>query len=153
FLESAYENRYILDAFRRNRTMFNSFDTVARVQGHYLDTIQMIAKSFAFGMVLENDDPTNPTPTLLADGNYGPAGVGTSVAFDLFARMLTRPEPGYYCSTADQNCPGVQPYGLENNLEVADPSPNPGGVAYDFRVALGNGRYIHNDFDYTQGYW
>jgi hypothetical protein len=153
FLESAYENRYILDAFRRNRTMFNSFDTVARVQSHYLDSIQMIAKSFAFGMVLENDDPTNPTPTLLSDGEYGPAGVGTSVAFDLFARMLTRPEPGYYCSTADQNCPGVQPYGLENNLEVADPSPNPAGVAYDFRVALGNGRYIHNDFDYGQGYW
>src|SRR5207248_8871782 len=50
FLESAYENRYIFDAFRRNRTMFDSYDVVSRVQGHYLDSIQLIAKTFAFAM-------------------------------------------------------------------------------------------------------
>ncbi|HEY8072834.1 MAG TPA: hypothetical protein VIF62_01960, partial [Labilithrix sp.] len=155
FLEAAYENRYILDNFRRNRVMFDSYDVVGRVQSHYLDTIQEIAKSFAFAMVLENDDPSKPDPTLLADGEYGPSGVGTSVAFDLFARMLTRPEPGVYCSTNNQNCPGIQPYGLENNLEVADPSATAMSATpdYDFRVALGPGRYIHNDFDYGQGYW
>ena len=39
FLESAYENRYLLDAFRRNRTQFNSWDVVLRTQSHYLDPI------------------------------------------------------------------------------------------------------------------
>jgi hypothetical protein len=154
FLEAAYENRYILDSFRRNRTMFNSFDVSSRVQSHYLDAVQSIAKTFGFAMVLENDDPTKPDPKLLTDGEYGPLGIGTSVAFDLFARMLTRPAPGMYCSTSDQNCPGVQPYGLDNNLEVADPAAVMGnGATYDFRVSLGPGRFVHNDFDYGQGYW
>lgn len=153
FLESAYENRYVLDAFRRGRTMFNSSDVVARVQGHYLDTAQLIAKTFAFAMVLEVDDPTKPSPQLLADGNYGPLAMGSSVAFDLFTRMLTRPEPGAYCSTGSDQCPGVQPYGLVDYIYVADPIPLPATTPYDFNVALGAGRFIHNDFDYGQGYW
>ncbi|MBX3186345.1 MAG: hypothetical protein KF819_04985 [Labilithrix sp.] len=153
FLESAYENRYILDAFRRGRTMFNSYDVVSRVQGHYLDAIQLIAKTFAFAMVLEVDDPTKPSPQLLAEGNYGPLAMATSVAFDLFTRMLTRPEPGHYCSTASDLCPGIQPYGLVDYIYVADPFPLPAETPYDFKVALGAGRFIHNDFDYGKGYW
>ncbi len=153
FLETAYENRYVLDAFRRGRTMFNSQAVVSRVQGHYLDTIQLLAKTFAFAMVLEVDDPSKPPATLLVDGNYGPLALGASVSFDLFARMLTRPEPGSYCSTADTKCPGVQPYGLVNNLYLADPNPLPQSTPYDFNVALGTGRFVHNDFDYGQGYW
>ncbi len=153
FLESAYENRYILDAFRRNRTMFNSWDVVSRVQAHYLDAIQMISKAFAFAMVLDVDDPSKPSPQLLVDGNFGPAAAGASVAFDLFARMLTRPEPGSYCSTGDSNCPGIQPPGLLDYIWMADAYPLPATTAYGFNVALGSGRYIHNDFDYNQGYW
>jgi hypothetical protein len=103
--------------------------------------------------VLENDDPTNPSAQLLSDGQYGPLAVGSSVAFDLFARMLTRPEPGAYCSTGDETCPGLQPPGLLNYIYVADTEPQPASTAYDFRVPLGTGRYIHNDFDYGQGYW
>lgn len=153
FLESAYENRYVLDAFRRGRTGFNSWDVVARVQSHYLDTIQLLAKTFAFAMVLEVDDPTKPPPELLSDGSYGPLAMATSVAFDLFARVLTRPEPGAYCSTASDQCPGVQPFGLTEYLHVADPYPSPAQTPYDFRVPLGIGRYVHNDYDYAQGYW
>lgn len=153
FLESAYENRYVLDAFRRGRTTFNSWDVVARMQGHYLDTIQLLGKTFAFAMVLENDDPTRPAAQLLDDGNYGPLAVGASVAFDVFTRMLTRPEPGSYCSTAADTCPGLPPFGLVNDIYVADPDPQPAKVGYDFTVPLGRGRYVHNDFDYGQGYW
>lgn len=153
FLESAYENRYLLDAFRRNRTTFNSSDVVWRVQSHYLDTIQLLSKTFAFAMVLEVDDPTKPSPQLLVDGNYGPLAMATSVGFDLFTRMLTRPEPGAYCSTGSDTCPGIQPYGLLDYIYVADPVPLPAETAYDFNVALGTGRFIHNDFDYSKGYW
>ncbi len=153
FLESAYEHRYVLDAFRRGRTTFNSWDVTSRVQSHYLDAIQQLSKTFEFAMVLDVDDPANPPPQLLADGQYGPLAVGTSVAFDLFTRILTRPEPGHYCSTASDTCPGLQPYGLVDYIYVADPYPAPATTAYDFKVALGEGRYIHNDYDYGQGYW
>jgi hypothetical protein len=67
--------------------------------------------------------------------------------------MLTRPEPGSYCSTGSDKCPGVQPYGLVDYIYVADAFPLPAETPYDFRVALGTGRFIHNDFDYGQGYW
>ncbi len=153
FLESAYENRYLLDAFRRNRTQFNSWDVVARTHGHYLDPIQLIAKTYAFAMVLDVDDPTKPPPQLLADGMYGPLAAATTVGFDLFTRMLTRPEPGAYCSTASDECPGIQPPGLLDYIYTADPYPLPATTAYDFSVALGAGRYVHNDFDYDKGYW
>ncbi len=153
FLESAYENRYILDSFRRGRTQFNSWDVTTRVQSHYLDPIQLIAKTFAFAMILEVDDPTNPPAELLADGNYGPLATASSVAFDVFTHMLTRPEPGAYCSTASDQCPGLQPYGLYDYIYVADPFPLPASTPYDFKIPLGAGRYIHNDYDYNQGYW
>ncbi len=153
FLESAYENRYILDAFRRGRTMFNSDGVVMRTQRHYLDTMQLLAKTFAFAMVLEVDDPTKPSPELLADGNYGPLSMATSVAFDVFTRAMTRPEPGSYCSTGSDTCPGTQPFGLAEFIHVADPTPLPAQVSYDFELPLGTGRFVHNDFDYSQGYW
>ncbi len=153
FLEAAYENRYILDAFRRNRVTFNSEDVVTRLQTHYLDTVQLISKAFAFGMVLDADDPTNPTKDLLSDGQWGPLAMGSSVAFDMFARVLTRPEPGYYCDANSDQCVGGQPYGLDLDVYVADSAPLPGASPYDFHVPLGPGRYVHNDFDYSKGYW
>ena len=56
-------------------------------------------------------------------------------------------------STGSDQCPGIQPYGLVDYIFVADPNPLPAATPYDFQVALGKGRYIHNDFDYGQGYW
>ncbi len=153
FLEAAYENRYVLDAFRRGRTTFNSWDVVTRTQRHYLDTLQLLAKTFAFAMVLDVDDPTKPPAELTTDGLYGPLAMATSLAFDVFTRALTRPEPGAYCSTGSDTCTGVQPFGLSDFIHVADPFPLPAGTAYDFQLALGTGRYVHNDYDYGQGYW
>jgi hypothetical protein len=152
FLESAYENRYIFDSFRRNRVQFNSWDVTARVQSRYLDAIQMIAKAFFFGAVLDGD-PTLPTEEFLADGNFGPLQVGSTHALDMFARILTRPDPGYYCEA--EYCGGVQPVGAAEQIYSADPAPLPqyGTDYYWFQVGLGEGRYLHNDFDYGQGYF
>jgi hypothetical protein len=150
FLEMAYENRYILDAFRRNRVMFTSWDTIERIQAHYLDAIEMIAKTYAFGAVLDGD-PAQPTSDFLQDGYYGPLAMSATVALDLFARILTRPEPGYYCP-ADV-CGTAQPLGVSTPLYSADWAALPDVWLYDFRVALDDGRYVHNDFDYSQGYW
>ncbi len=153
FLEAAYENRYILDAFRHNRVNFNSEAVVGRLQAHYLDTIQLISKTFAFGMVLSADDPSVPNKELLDDGNWGALSMGSTIAFDMFARILTRPEPGYYCNANADSCVGGQPYGLDLDLYVADSAPLPAASPYDFHLPLGPGRYVHNDFDYGKGYW
>lgn len=150
FLEAAYENRYIFDAFRRNRVMFNSWGATAKMQYRYLDNIQLIAKTWAFMAVLEGD-PDNLDPDLLQDGYYGPLEIGSTLSLDLFARILTRPEPGFYCET--NWCGYPQPIGVENEVYIADPVPLPDLYDYDFRVALGDGRYLHNDYDYEEGYF
>lgn len=150
FLESAFENRYIFDSFRRNRVQFNSADVTSRVQYRYLDNLQLISKAFFFGAVLDGD-PTLPTEEFLADGNFGPLAVGSSVAFDMFARILTRPDPGYYCPA--EFCGGVQPWSIDEEVYVADWAPLPEVYLYDFSVGLGDGRYLHNDYDYSQGYF
>ena len=77
--------------------------------------------------------------------------MGSTFALDLFARTLTRPEPGFYCYS--EYCGGVQPWGVDEDVYVADWAPLPDVYVYDFRVPLGDGRYLHNDFDYEQGYF
>lgn len=150
FLESAYENRYIFDAFRRDRVMFNADDVTARVQAKYLDNIQLISKAFAFGAVLDGD-PTQPTDEFLADGLYGPLAMGASVAFDMYARTMTRAEPGLYCDSGV--CGTAPPPGVESPLYGADTVPQPELYLYNYRIGLGDGRYLHNDYDYSQGYF
>ncbi len=150
FLEGLYENRYVLDAFRRERVDFNSGDTVWRTQGRYLDNIQQIAKTFAFAALLEGD-PAAPEDYFKQDGLYGPLTLAGTVALDLFARQLTRPEPGYYCNNFDCGAPPL--FGVQTDLYQADPAAIPDVFNYTFRVALGDGRYLHNDFDYSEGYW
>ncbi len=150
FLEAGYENRYILDAFRRDRVKFTSEGVIERIQARYLDNIQQIGKTFAFGAVLDGD-PAAPTDEFLADGYYGPLSMAATVGLDLFSRVLTRPEPGYYCEA--QYCGGYTPVGVDEKVFVADSAALPDVYLYDFRVGLGDGRYLHNDYDYSQGYW
>ena len=150
FLESLYENRYVLDAFRRDRVTFNSLDTVYGTQARYLDNIQQIAKTFAFGALLDGEIDM-PSDFFLQDGNYGPLVLAGTLALDLFARQLTRPEPGYYCPS--DVCSSASGYGMTEQLYSADPLPLPELYVYDYQVALGDGRYLHNDYDYSQGYW
>lgn len=156
FLESQYENRYVLDGFRRDRVMFNSWDASERIQYVYLDPIQQIVKSYAFGALLDGDpiDPDDhPWGDFLEDGNYGALHYGSTVALDLFARMLLRPEPGYYCSWENDNCYVWTPWGVDEWVYGADSAALPDPDTYDFQVALPEGRYLHNDYDYGQGYW
>ncbi|MCC6525077.1 MAG: zinc-dependent metalloprotease [Polyangiaceae bacterium] len=150
YLETQYENRYILDNFRRNRVEFNSDSVTARLQYRYFDNIQQIAKTFAFGAILDGD-PTTPSQEFLADGYYGPLAMAGTEALGLFGRALTRPDPGYYCPS--EFCGSTTPIGVGEDVYVADSAPLPEVYLYDFHVPLGAGRYVHNDFDYSQGYY
>src|SRR5258708_38470486 len=50
FLVSTYENRYIFNNFRRNRSTFSTFAAQMAVETRYWDKIQGLAKALAFGV-------------------------------------------------------------------------------------------------------
>jgi hypothetical protein len=147
FLISTYENRYIFDNFRRNRTTFQTGNVVARVQDRYLDKVKDVMKTFA--LLLELD--SNPTASQQDPGNLMPFALAGPDQMLTFMRMIMRPEPGPYTITSPSAAQGiVLPFaGAEDINGMIN---NPKG---DFLVPVGSGdgRFIENDYDYTQGYW
>jgi hypothetical protein len=147
FLVSTYEDRYIFNNFRRNRVTFSTYNTVNYVETRYWDKLQSMAKSLALGIELYTT-PGGTDPTTLP-GLLMPQALGAAASFDMFARALTRPEPGLYATALAG--PGGPPttWGAANNPSLG---ANP---AIQFNVALGNGqgRFVQNDYDYTQGYY
>jgi hypothetical protein len=142
FLTSVYENRYIFDNFRRNRVGFNTFNVNARVQSRYFEKLQGMVKSlallagFAQNANLAKNDP----------GDLMPLALGATDAMKTFVRILTRPEPGPYFTKSSTTMPFAGAEDLNGLLN------NPNG---EFKIALGSGqgRYLHNDYDYSKGYW
>jgi hypothetical protein len=149
FLISTYENRYIFNNFRRNQVLFRTANVVDRIRGRYWDKIQGMTKSLALGIELFSP---NPDPT--ADpGNLMPLALGAADGFAMFVRAMTRPEPGNYVIT-QSGIPGGPPNTYGGAWQLGDLgllSPPTTGV----NIALGDGegRFLHNDYDYTQGYW
>ncbi len=147
FLVSTYEDRYIFNNFRRDRVTFNTFSTVNYVESRYWDKIQSLAKSLALGVELLTT-PGGTDPTSLP-GLLEPQALGAAAGFDMFVRALTRPEPGLYAAAVAG--PGGPPstWAAANNPTLGQ-SP-----AIEFNVALGNGqgRFVQNDYDYSQGYY
>ena len=146
FLTTLYEDRYIFDNFRRNRVNFSTHATINRIEDRYWDKIQDITKSLALGMEeLSVPGSTNADPTALP-GLLMPLALGAADGLNMFVRAMTRPEPGLY-GTA-QGGPGGPP-----NTWGAVGTPL--SAALQFNVPLGNGegRFLQNDYDYTQGYW
>jgi hypothetical protein len=149
FFTSTYENRYIFNNFRRNRVMFSSdyVDTYTRTR--YMDKVQGITKALALGVELLTQGATDPTQD---PGNLMPLALGSSDGFAMFIRAMTRPAPGAYVVNPASPTGPPNPWGgawqLGNGGLISTPAT---GV----NVALGDGsgRFIHNDFDYTQGYW
>jgi hypothetical protein len=69
----------------------------------------------------------------------------------MFARIITRPEPGPFTITPPPLAP-------DPNLMQFAAAENPNFITLppgNFLVSLGSGdgRYLHNDYDYTQGYY
>jgi hypothetical protein len=168
FLISTYENRYIFDNFRRGRSTFDTHVQVTRAQSRYLDKIQQLTKGLALIVELDGNptvdpsqnDPsiTNPAiaPILNDPGNLMPAALGASDGFAMWVRILTRPEPGVYQEQfpVETGYPTTQP-NIANFAQTASSDQlieNPSG---DFSIAVGSGegRFIENNYDYTQGYY
>jgi hypothetical protein len=154
FFISTYENRYIFNNFRRDQVMFNTEDVVRAVQYRYWDKIQGISKALALGVELLTQ-PGQPDPTT-QPGNLMPMALGSADGLSMFVRAMTRPAPGAYvpnppASAASPNGP-PNAWGGAWQLGGAGSFTTP---ATTVNVALGDGsgRFVHNDYDYTQGYW
>lgn len=76
-----------------------------------------------------------------------PLALGSADGLAMFARILTRPEPGAYETATVATTPIPFATAISNDY-ITLPKGN-------FRVSLGSGegRYLHNDYDYTQGYY
>ena len=145
FLISTYENRYIFDNFRRDRVTFSTRGVMDRANGRYFDKIQGMTKSLALLIGLE----TNPGQALTDPGSLMPLALGASDGLAMFARIMTRPEPGAYEISYPDNPVKNLPLGkaLSNNYITL-----PAG-AFKVSLGAGEGRYLHSDYDYTQGYY
>lgn len=145
FLVSTYENRYIFNNFRRNRVTFTTLRTVAAIEDRYWDKIQAGAKSLALGIELF-DQPGQPDQTR-NPGGLMPLALGAADGLAMFVRAMTRPEPGQYY-VATRSSPGGPPNDWASTYGYSGQPIGP-------QIALGDGegRFLHNDYDYTQGYW
>jgi len=149
YITSVYENRYIFDNFRRNRTTFSSLGTMNRVASRYLGKVQGMVKTL--GLMAELS--TNVQSDESDPGNLMPLALGAPDVMLTFMRAMTRPEPGAY----DLDAPGQnigtgidlnQQYGVSDPFAVVTGTP-----PLSINVGSGDGRFIENDYDYTQGYW
>jgi hypothetical protein len=146
FLTTTYEDRYIFNNFRRNRVTFNTYANVNLVEDRYWDKIKYITKSLALGMEELTIPGTGNTDPTTLPGLLMPLALGAADGLNMFVRAMTRPEPGLY-ATAQST-----PTGPPNTWGAVGTALS---QALQFTVPLGNGqgRFLQNDYDYTQGYW
>ena len=153
FLINNYENRYIFTHFRKQNRLFNTGSVISRLEGRYMDKMQGTTK--ALGLYLGFLPPDYVPIYTYHPGLLFPHLLSSANSLDEYARIMTRPEPGYYYYAANnprnKNCPNAT-------------TNNPGGpqvfparqcdIPADFVVPAGSGegRFIHNEYDYTKGY-
>jgi hypothetical protein len=102
YLINVYENRHVFDNFRRGRQSFSVRGAAMRSMSRFSDKMRNIVQAFALyhdfvlrGLSLESG-LDYVTPYEATDGVLKPNALAASLAFDHFARQLTRPQPGGY---------------------------------------------------------
>jgi hypothetical protein len=164
FLISTYENRYIFDNFRRGRTTFDTSVQVKRAQSRYFDKIQQMTQGLALLVELDGNptiDPSqnnpninNTAPEVVAElndpGALMPSALAAADGLAMWVRILTRPEPGVYTIQQPGDTGLSLPFAQTSSVNELV-----GSQYGDFQVALGSGegRYVENNYDYTQGYY
>lgn len=136
FLVANYENRYIFDNFRRDRTNFHSRNVIQRTANRYFDRMTASAKALALYLTLL---PEFKDELLSEPGYLMPHAIAASDSLAAFVRILTRPEPGGYVLNATGTA-----------AEVSDAADL--RALFTVPVGSGDGRFLHNDYDYSKGY-
>jgi hypothetical protein len=100
YLINMYENRHIFDNFRRGRQAFSVRAAAQRAMSRFHDKMRNIVQGFAlyhdfFLRALSHETKVDYTGAFEgSDGMLKPNALAASMAFDLFSRVLTRPQPG-----------------------------------------------------------
>jgi hypothetical protein len=106
-----------------------------------------MTKSLALLIGLEGTQ----APVALADpGQLEPLALGASDGLKMFARILTRPQPGVYSATPPPMSPYPNALPFQTALQNYITAPT---GAFTVPIGSGQGRYINNDYDYNQGYY
>ncbi len=153
FLVSTYEDRYIFNNFRRNRVTFSTMGVLNQLCDRYWSKIQYITKSLALGIELLTQ-PGQPDPTT-DPGQLMPLAMGSADGLAMFVRALTRPAPGpYVVQQPTPGGPSSPPNAWGGAWQLGDAmSDTAPPSTVNISLGDGQGRYLHNDYDYTQGYW
>ncbi|HKO52057.1 MAG TPA: hypothetical protein VJV79_30315 [Polyangiaceae bacterium] len=157
YLISEYEDRYVFDAYRRNRTTFSLRNAFMRGYNRYNTKLKEVTKGFA--LYNELFQATGQFAELTAEGApLQHSALAASLVFDHFARILTRPTSGAHFSdtswspfktavmrSTDQN-PAVNTVSGVNLLV-------PDGTTGVGRDASWGGRLLNNSYDQSKGYY
>ncbi|MEO8878256.1 MAG: hypothetical protein ABI461_21865 [Polyangiaceae bacterium] len=140
FITATYENRYIFNNFRRDRTTFDTDAVVSRTESRYFDKLTSATKALGLYTVELGDQAGSFLDPVQGAGLLFPHTLASAISMNEFIKIITRPEPGIYNVT---NANGV--------AMIDRQSQAPGMV--NIPVGSGDGRYINNDYDYSKGYW
>ena len=158
YLMSEYEDRYLFDDYRRNRTTFSLKNAFMRGYNRYNTKLKEVTKGFA--LYNELFQATGQFDTLTAEsGPLRHAALSSSLVFDHFSRILTRPNSGAHFSdttwspfqtavlrSTDQ-LPGVVPMNANTSFLIPD-----GSTGIGSNVSWG-GRLLNNSLDQSKGYY
>jgi hypothetical protein len=114
------------------------FDMIAGVTKELGLYTQIYGEIFGREVV---DRELNPLPSYML-----PMALASSDGFAMFARIMTRPDPGSYTIEAGTKYARV----LEDTDGFGGIQPNPD---FEIGVGAGEGRFINNDYDFSQDYF
>lgn len=155
---SSYENRYIFDNFRRNRTNFSVGGTVNRTLSRYFDKMTATTKALGLGRGFFERNPSDLAIVLSRPEYMLEHALASSLGFEEFIKILTRPEPGEYSFAQTQDY-GSDTCATKSYAEVGGQQPcipstqnRPTPIDFTLSVGQGGSRYLHNEYDYSKGY-
>ena len=163
FHSNLYEDRHIFDSFRNGRSNFTVYGGYSRALSRYHAKIGNLGQGFAilhdfyWKEIAKNQGVSIQDLNDAYEAEGGPMrdhAIATSLAFDHFVRVLTRPHVGAHYRTAVD--PIVHPredvIGASQNWATVVHIPN-GTSITDSGDLMYGGRPINNQFQYGQGYW
>ncbi len=162
FLINQYEDRHIFLDYRRNRTDFSL--KKAFLSGFERQNAKLMEITKGFGLENEVFQGTGAFEQFASrDGQFKASALAASMAFDHFARILTRPNSGaHFTDTAlhplgtsilrsTDQLPNVTiPTGVTGNATTTLIPDGSTGIGVD--VAWG-GRLLNNTLDQSKGYY
>jgi hypothetical protein len=162
YLMNEYEDRYLFDDYRRQRTTFSLKNAFMRGVERYNDKLKEVTKGFAlYNEIFQGTGAFEQLTGTDTAGNPGPlqaSALASTLVFDHFARILTRPNSGaHFGDTAlspfkDTILRSTDQLPLVSTASAIGLTIPDGSTGVGVDVAWG-GRLLNNSYDMTKGYY